>query len=426
MSDYLAFPPARGVRGRVRVPSSKSATNRALVLAALSERSVDVVGALESEDTAALARCLVEMGASIERRGAALTIHGPLGRSLESEILLDAGDSGTAARFLTAIAAAVPGRYRVTGSERLRERPIEELVRALRSLGAEIEPSGVETRLPLAVRGATLRSGRVSVDASRSSQFVSALLLAGATLPEGIEISVTGRIASAPYVRSTVEVLRAFGQEASEEPLRARRGSRSVDRYDVPGDFSSALPLLACAAIAGGRTIVAGVHWPAEDADALAIPVLAEMGLAIESAGGEIRASGGGVRPVRVAATDFPDAVPTLAAVAAHAGGVSRFDGIAHLRHKESDRIESLARLLEAAGARARADADALVVEGPLRPSAVGARVLPTARDHRIAMAAALLALRLPGCLIENPGCVSKSYPAFFRDLDGLCVREPV
>jgi 3-phosphoshikimate 1-carboxyvinyltransferase len=178
--------------------------------------------------------------------------------------------------------------------------------------------------------------------------------------------------------------------------------------------------------MAGGSVTVTGLAWPSGDADAGALAVLEHMGLEIEASAEAVTArSGPGIlRPVTVIATDFPDAVPVLAALAARAPGPSRFEGIAHLRLKESDRIEAIASLLAAAGAGAQARSDSLSVEGAADlPAAGAARKLPTFGDHRIAMAAALLSLALPGLLIENPACVAKSYPRFFADLETLVLR---
>ena len=198
-----------------------------------------------------------------------------------------------------------------------------------------------------------------------------------------------------------------------------KRGDNVSRRYEVPGDYSSALPLLAAAGAAGGEVSVTGLVTPSADADARALPVLERMGVELAWGTGAVtaRARRGALSPVTVVATDFPDAVPALAALAALAPGESRFEGIAHLRLKESDRIAALAALLIAAGARASAREESLVVEGPAGPRAGGAVRLPTFGDHRIAMAAGLLSLALPALLIENPDCVSKSYPSFFKDL---------
>ncbi|MGH9365013.1 MAG: 3-phosphoshikimate 1-carboxyvinyltransferase [Thermoanaerobaculia bacterium] len=424
--DYLAFPPARSVAGTVCVPASKSATNRALVLAALSATEVKIVRPLDSADTRSLARCLEAMGATILPSPEGLSIKGPLRGRGDEEILLDAGDSGTAARFLAAVAAASPGRFLLTGSARLMQRPIGELAAALASGGADLSFRGAEGFLPLSIRGGTLAPGLLEVDASRSSQFVSALLLAGIAVEGGLAVRPTGPIASAPYVRTTLETLSAFGHRVSPGPvLRSARGDSEVARYAPPGDYSSGVPLLAAAGAAGGTVSVAGLAWPSHDADAQALPALESLGLRVMRVKGGIAAAGqaGKLTGADISAGEFPDAVPALAALAALSDGESRLGGIGHLRYKESDRIASLAELLNRAGARAEAQTDALVVAGPIRPASRGAVRLPTFDDHRIAMAAALLSLSVPGLLIENPGCVGKSYPAFFRDLESLARR---
>ena len=424
--DYFAFPPARSVEGTVRVPASKSATNRALVLAGLSESVVEVVRPLESADTRSLVRCLEAMGVSILETSEGLAIRGPLKGRGEEIVTLDAGDSGTAARFLAAVAAATPGRFLLTGSARLRQRPMEELVTALVSLGAGISFTDAEGFLPLAIEGGRLRPGLVEVDASRSSQFVSALLLAGVAVEGGLEVRPRGPIASAPYVRTTLETLAAFGHRVTPgSVLRSARGATAIERYAPSGDYSSGLALLAAAGAAGGTVLVKGLAWPSHDADAQALPALESLGLSLRRVpGGIVAASNPGERPgADTLASDFPDAVPALAALAALGNGESRFRGIGNLRYKESDRIAALAALLTLAGAEAEAEADALVVRGPARRAATGAVKLSTFDDHRIAMAAAILSLRVPGLLIENPGCVAKSYPAFFRDLESIAKR---
>ena len=424
VADALAFPPVRSLRGTVRVPPSKSASNRALLLAALTESPVEILRPLESDDTRALAACLRAMGAEIVPTERGLRVAGPLRGRAESEIVLDAADSGTAARFLAAAAAAVPGRFALVGSARLSERPMGELVEALRNAGARIEYRGREGGLPLAIEGGRISGGEVTVDASRSSQFLSALLLAAVACEGGLRVRVSGTVASRPYVAATLAALRDFGHEAREgDGFLVRRGAKTPAEYAVPGDYSSAVPLVAAVGAAGGEVTLSGLRWPSADADAAAIPVLETMGVRIEAGPDRLRATSDGSPSVAaVAAADFPDAVPSLAALAMFAPGESRFTGIGHLRLKESDRLASIEALAEAAGARARSSADALIVAGPARPHSPVARV-PTFRDHRIAMAGAILSLRVPGLLIDDPGCVAKSYPEFFRDLESLARR---
>ena len=422
MSDFLSVPPVSSIRGSLRIPSSKSATNRALVLAALADRPVEILRPLASDDTAVLQRCLRAMGASVEPTGGGLRVSGPLAGEPGRTVPLDAGDSGTAARFLTAVCAAIPGSFLLTGSGRLRERPIGPLVDSLRASGARIAYAESEGRLPVRIDGG-LRSGLLRVDASESSQYLSAILLAAVAVEGGLAVQATGGIASEPYVGMTLEALRAFGHDVVEtDSVRVRRGG-APGRYEVPGDYSSAVPLIAAVGVAGGSLELTGLAWPSRDADAGAIPVLERMGIRIDgfSSALVVGAAGDSLSPVSVEATRFPDSVPALAALAALAPGESRFFGIGHLRLKESDRIAALAGILTAAGASATPGPDSLTVAGPAR--ARGLVRLATHRDHRMVMAAALLSLRLPGLLIENPACVSKSYPEFFRDLQTVSVR---
>ncbi len=409
----------------MRVPSSKSATNRALLLAALTAEPVEVARPLESADTDTLVRCLAAMGADIRRTGDGLRVSGPLRGEPGTEVFLDAGDSGTAARFLIAAAAVTPGRFVLAGSPRLCERPMGELVHALRGAGARLAHRGREGCLPLEIQGGAPAAREIAVDASRSSQFVSGLLLAAVAVEGGLRVRATGPTASEPYVRTTLEVLRDLGHEATTgDGIFVRRGARVSPRYDTPGDYSSAVPLAAAVGAAGGEVSLEGLRVPSEDADAHALPVLEAMGVAIERAGGalRIRADRAALRPADAAATAFPDAVPALAALAMLARGRSVFSGVGHLRLKESDRLTALVALAEAVGASAEASEDALAVDGPAAPADSVVRVA-TFRDHRIAMAAGILALRLPGVLVEDPDCVAKSYPGFFRDLERLAQR---
>ncbi len=424
MADFLAIPPARSLSGTLRVPPSKSATNRALLAAALTAEPLEILRPLESDDTAALCRCLAAMGARVERTAGGLRVTGPAAGSGGRPTELDAGDSGTAARFLTAACAAVPGRFFLTGSARLCERPVGELVDALSRGGARLAYAGRPGFLPLSIEGGSLVRGELWVDASRSSQFLSALLLAAIAVDGGLTVRPSGPVASAPYVAMTVETLRELGHDVDERAdgaIGVRRGRSGAVRFEVPGDYSSAIPLLAAVAAAGGAVRLEGLRWPSNDADAGALGPLEAMGLSVSGGPDGLAASarGGALRPVAVRADAFPDAVVSLAAAAALADGTSRFEGIGHLRLKESDRIAALAELIASAGGRVEARGDVLVVVGPARPP-VDATRLRTHRDHRMAMAGAILAMRLPGLLIEDPDCVAKSYPAFFRDLERL------
>ena len=267
------------------------------------------------------------------------------------------------------------------------------------------------------------------MDASRSGQFLSALLLAGVAVEGGLTVRSRAAVASAPYVEATLQALREFGHSVERTPegaIGVRRGSGAISSYEVPGDWSSALPFFAAAGIAGGEVSVTGLRWPSGDADARALEVVASMGVHVDREAAEIRARGdrGALVPVSVEARDFPDAVPALAVLAIFAAGESRFREIRHLRWKESDRIAGVETLATAAGARCVARDDEIAITGPPRPGRVAPLRIPTFDDHRLAMAAALLSLALPSLLIESPGCVGKSYPGFFRDLETILLRD--
>lgn len=413
----IALPTVAGFRRRVRLPPSKSFTNRALLLAALSPRPFLLREPLDCDDADSMMGALRACGVTFQRTAEGILVSA--GTVAPGEIVLDVRDSGTACRFLTAYAASSPsGTFVLTGSRRLRDRPVDGLVDALRSLGADIEYRGQQGYPPLLIRGRSLRGGEAAIDAGRSSQYASALLLVSPRLPEGLSLRLEGRVVSRAYLATTVEALSSVGiaVEGSEKRFRVAPGS-ALRRFElrVPGDLSSAVPLAAAVAIAGGEIELTNLDWPSQQADAPALTVLEEMGLTLRSRPGGLVASGRVRRPVRTEASGFPDAVPALAAVAAHVEGESVFSGVENLRIKESDRIAAILDLLSASGRAAEYGGGILRLRGG-EPSAGAPPMFPTRSDHRIVMAAALLCLRRGG-LVENPRAVAKSYPAFFDDL---------
>ena len=398
--------------GRLRVPGSKSLTNRALVAAALLPGESRLLHPLDADDTRTLARCLSLLGAEVALDREVWRVRGPL-RPPGGELLLDVGPAGTPARFLLALCAALPGVFVLDGSERMRERPMGPLVGALEELGARIEPLGREGSLPLRIRGRRLSGGRVAIRGDVSSQFVSALLLAGPLLDGGLEPVVAGPLASGAYVTLTRQVIDVF-----------RNGPAS---WRVPGDDSAACFPIAGAVASGGRVAVEGLEPGSAQPDAVfrTWATLAGARLSWERDDLVVDASGiGPPRPMEADVDPAPDAALPLAAMLAFAGGTSWLRGVSRLREKESDRLESAVELLEAAGARSGIEED-----GAGRPllRIDGASGLPRAasfharEDHRVAMAAAVLALSLPsGSTLDTPDVVRKSYPGFFSDWAAL------
>ncbi len=413
---FAALPAASGVLGNIRVPGSKSHTNRSLILAALGSGPVELRGVLDCDDADALIACLAAAGVSFEpRAGDALRVSpGPLPGE---EIVFDVRDSGTAGRFLTAFAAASPGLgVTLTGSPRLCQRPIGPLVDALRRLGAEVEYAGQDGFPPLAIRGKALEGGEVSVDASLSSQFASALLLAAPRMRRGLRLRIEGNEVSRAYVSATLETMnraglavRGDGTVVGVEPGRPQSAEMAI-----PGDFSSAVSLAGAVAVCGGDLALENLEWPSRQADAAAIEVLERRGAEITPIGDGLRIAGRARLGVIADASGFPDAVPVLCAVASGVAGESVFSGVGHLRLKESDRIDAIGDMLSAGGSESFEVGETIRVRGPRTLRA--APEFPTRNDHRIVMASALLCLK-GGGLVENPRAVEKSYPGFFRDL---------
>lgn len=423
-----ARPLRRGrLSGDLQVPGSKSLTNRALVAAACADGESCLLNPLDSTDTRALTSALRLLGAGIFLEGVGWRVVGPIGRSghSDSEVFIDVGDAGTPARFLAALLPAIPGRYVLDGTPRLRERPMNPLFEAIRTLGADVTFLGRAGFLPVSIRGGSLRGGRVRIRGDVSSQFLSALMLVSPLVPGGIELDVDGPLASASYVALTRRVLEGFGASGG-------RGYRPA-RFCVPGDDSAACFPIAGALASGGRVKLRGLARDSEQPDAAFRAWAAATGgtLAWESsAEGEdaLTVSGppGGAKallPVEVDVDAAPDAALPLAALVAFAAGTSRLTGVARLREKESDRLAAALDLLTRAGAAAREERDArgpvLVVDGRAgvpRPAAFAAHA-----DHRVAMSAAVLALALPeGSTLDDPGVVAKSWPGFWSAWDAL------
>jgi len=414
----VAAVPARGAfAGSVEAPASKSHTNRAFLLAALADHPVSVLRPLDCDDAEAMLGALAAAGVRIARSPDRVVVSP--GTPPRGEATLDVRASGTACRFLTAYASATPGLSAVvTGSPRLLERPIGALVDALRRLGAEIDYLGRGGFPPLSIRGRELSGGAATVESSESSQFASALLLIAPRLSGGLSLSLAGRVVSRAYLETTRETLEAAGiaVRGGEGEFAVPGGQRvAADTFAIPGDYSSGASLAAAVAVAGGTLRIAHLPWPSSQADAKAFDVLEKMGVRVDRSPGAVVVAGPARLPLSVDAADFPDAVPVLSSVAARVAGESVVTGIEHLRLKESDRLGAIEDLLRAAGVDARADGGALRIGGAPRRTRTHP-FFPTRDDHRIVMAAALLAIA-DGGFVESPRAVEKSYPAFFEAL---------
>jgi 3-phosphoshikimate 1-carboxyvinyltransferase len=424
MDDPLEIKPvSEPIRATVRPPGSKSITNRALVCAALADGYSKLAGALDSEDTRVMIDGLRRLGIGIEvaDAGKTLIVEGAGGEVPALEADLFCGNSGTTIRFLTALATLGHGAFRLDGVERMRERPIADLLDALNQLGADVRSENGNGCPPVIVHANGLPGGNATVRGDISSQFLSALLMAAPAARSRVELTIQGKLVSQPYVTMTAGVMRAFGVDVDASSDLARFDIRAPQayvacRYVVEPDASAASYFWAAAAITGGEVAVAGLPSASLQGDVALVDCLAQMGCEVRREDGSITVVGRPLRGVDIDMNAISDTAQTLAVVALFADGPTRIRGVAHVRHKETDRIAALAAELRKLGADVIEHDDGLTIE----PAALRPATIETYNDHRMAMSFALAGLRIPGIRINNPQCVEKTYPRFFEDLESL------
>ena len=425
--ESRAIEPRGPLDAQVRVPGSKSITNRALLVAGLAQSESHLTGALDSDDTDVMRKGLSALGAQIQGADSDWSVVGTGGVLSLPESPIDARNSGTTARFLTAAATLAPGPVVVDGNARMRERPILALVEALESLGSQLEILGQSGCPPVRIAGGGLPGGRGEIDGSQSSQYTSAILLAAPYAQRDVEISfVDGVLVSRPYVDITLAVMRDFGAEADwveidgKEGLRVRASAPYQAReYAIEPDASSAAYPFCAAAVSGGSVRVQGIPRTTLQADFRILDLLERMGCTVRHHADSVELQGpaGPLRSLgEVDMNDLPDAALVYAVVALLADGPTRIKNIWNLRIKETDRLAALETELRKLGARAHAQHDSLTIQpGPLH----GAEI-DTYDDHRMAMSFALAGLRIPDVVIRNPGCVSKTWPGYFEMFETL------
>jgi 3-phosphoshikimate 1-carboxyvinyltransferase len=411
------------VRGRARAPPSKSYTHRAILAAGYSDAAV-VADPLVSADTRATMRAVEAFGGTVERAGRRIEIEGFDGRPGVPADVIDCANSGTTMRIVTACGALADGLTVLTGDASLRSRPQGPLLEAVEGLGGRAESTRDNGQAPLVVGGA-VDGGTVSIPGDVSSQYVTALLMAGAVTEAGIEVELETALKSAPYVDITIEVLDDFGIDAAETAAgyRVPGGQRyhRAEPYPVPGDFSSMSYLLAAGATAAdGEVVVEGAR-PSAQGDSAIVDVLERMGADVswDREAGEITARQSDLSGVEVDVGDTPDLLPTIAVLGAVADGETRIGNCEHVRYKETDRVSAMATELEKLGASVTEERDALTVHGgesTLRGATVAGH-----DDHRIVMALAVAGLVAEGTTtVEGAGHVDVSFPGFFDVLYDL------
>ena len=434
--DVLDLSAATRAAGTLRLPGSKSISNRTLLLAALARGDTELTALLDSDDTRVMRDALHALGVALETRGGPehMVVHG-IGRSAgfpakRAELFL--GNAGTAFRPLTAVLALADGNYRLSGVPRMHERPIGDLVDALVQAGARIEYLGNPGFPPLAIAPrACAPQSPVRVRGNVSSQFLSAMLIALAWTGQRARIEVEGELISKPYVELTLALMKRFGVDARREDWSAfeiapGEGFVSPGTIEVEGDASSASYFLAAGALGGGPVRVEGVGLSSLQGDVDFAHVLEQMGARIAMGANWIESRGGGtLKPFDLDFNLIPDAAMTAAVLALFAKGPSRLRNIASWRVKETDRIAAMATELRKFGAAVEEGPDSLAITPPagfLAPRAPGLApvAVDTYDDHRMAMCFSLASFGPRRVRINDPGCVSKTFPAYFDEFRRL------
>ena len=412
--------PVQHIDTTVSVPGSKSLTQRALIASALASGDSQLLSPLASEDTRYTIAALAAMGLRVDTSNPdCWRVAGTGGRIETPATDIFLGNNGTATRFLTSLAALGHGRFRITGSERMAQRPILPLLEALHGWGADIVSEAGTGCPPLTIEAHGLTGGRTVLPEGRSSQYLSSLLLVAPYADTPAELAVRGAILSQPYVRMTLAVMDAFGIQVEAAPalnaFRIPRGSYQARTYAIEGDASSASYFWAAAAVSGGRVTVTNVPRPSLQGDTNLLACLERMGCRIDSSASGITVTGPGqLRGIEVDMGDMPDVAPTLAVVAAFAEGTTVIDNIAHLRIKECDRLSAVVCELRKLGVEAEEEPARMIIRGRGGSNLHGATI-STYEDHRMAMSFAVAGLRVPGVVIADEDCVAKSFPDFWE-----------
>ena len=434
----LIKPISHPLSARVHVPGSKSLTNRALLIAALSDGTTLLTHALFSDDSRYFAHALQTLGFEVrlDEKKCEMTVQGLGGKIPSRRAEVFVGNAGTAARFLSAFLTLGHGEYILDGDVRMRERPIGDLISALVQLGAELEPVEPENRLksgdfssihlPVQIKAGGLRGGRAKIAGNLSSQFLSALLMTAPYAQLPVEIDLSSELNSKPYVDMTLAVMEDFGirvHRSGYERYSVQPGIYSSrQNYPIESDASAASYFFAAPAICGGTVRVEDISFSSKQGDTAFLDVLIKMGCTVLEKENGIEVTGGSeLMGIDADMRDIPDTAQTLAVIAPFAQTPTRIRGIASARLKETDRIHATCTQLSRLGVKVEEHDDGMTIH-PCK-SFIPATI-QTYNDHRMAMAFSLIGLRINQLAIENPECVSKTFPDFFEVLDSL--RETI
>jgi 3-phosphoshikimate 1-carboxyvinyltransferase len=407
--------PVEHISATVEIPSSKSYTNRALLIAALAEGKSRLENPLFSDDTHFMSEALIQFGIPVQKEDTAFIISGTGGKIVAPQNEIFVGNAGTTMRFLTTFSTLAQGMVRLTGDERMQQRPIGDLLTCLKQM--KILALSVKDNQcpPLEIYGGTVPGGQIRLAGNKSSQYLTSILLSAPYFQNNTTVQIIGDLTSKSYADITLDIMRSFGvhvENENYERFNVTSGQRyRAQDYQVEADWSSASYFLAAAAVTGGEVTLTGLNPDSVQGDAGFLDVLQQMGCEIEKSAKNIRLQGNPLKAITINMNSMPDAVQTLAVTALFAEGETVIKGIANLKIKETDRIQALETELSRLGASVTSGDDFLAI----RPgtSYSGAEI-ETYEDHRMAMSFAVAGLKIPGVKIKNPKCVEKSFPDFF------------
>ncbi len=418
----IEIKPVDKIDAIVRIPGSKSYTNRALITALLASGESVLKNALLSEDTKVMVSCLSGLGIHVDTltEDNTLIVKGCNGKIPVDMARLFASNAGTVVRFMTAALTLGNGQYEIDGIERMRQRPIQQLIDALNQLGADVVSKDGTGCPPVLINAAGLRGGTVKIPGNISSQYISAILLTAPYANSDVRIVVIDDLASKNYVDMTIDVMSRFGVDVERDSykefiIKSGQKYKGCD-YMVEPDASGASYFFAAAAITGGKVRVEGLGDSSLQGDIKFVDILSKMGCRTIKSRDWLEVEGGELRGVDLDMNDTPDVVQTLAPVAVFAKGKTRIRNVKNLRYKETDRITAIVNELKKVGVEAKEFEDGIEIVPSLPHSAD----ISTYNDHRMAMSFALLGLRTKGIKIKNPECVEKTFPDYFERLGKL------
>lgn len=429
MNQYRVRPLTGSNPIKVEVPGSKSITNRALMLAALGNKTCVLRGVLFSDDSRAFLSCLQELGFDvvIEEEKKTVTIAGLGGQIPNRNATINVRSAGTAARFLTVMLAFAGGHYTLNSSEQMKKRPMEPLLTELRKAGVKITCLEKEGHFPFVIESEDINIREITIDTNISSQFASALLMAATLLPNGLTLHMSGERSSGAYVLMTLSMLEQFGIQVEKNGADCEIGagqSYGLKEYDIEPDMSAACYFYAMAAILNRRVTVMGTHEAVSlQGDKKFLGILRDLGCQVEDLPEGITVTGvEHYSGINVNMKDFSDQALTMAVVAAFADTPTRIEHIGHIRVQECDRIQAMVNELNRMGIECKEVAEVDGVE--IIPALIQPAEIETYEDHRVAMSFTLAGLREEGIVIKNPLCCGKTFENYFDVIDSLNVQS--